>query len=180
MSHNRISRSKVSSKSRASGKIITHKPKKPKYKNHETKRDEKMKAQIFSLDTIIGVVIFLVVFTVFFAILTKNTQQDTTARLNEEAQILLNRLTTQINSLNADRNIVIVKSGRVIEERIDTLMHLNYDELKASLGIQGDFCIFLEDKDGKVINISDIIERDDVVGIGYDKINISGLPCQMG
>ncbi|MFP4112270.1 MAG: hypothetical protein ACLFPQ_01390 [Candidatus Woesearchaeota archaeon] len=179
---NKTSKSRQYSKKNNSKTNSIDKAKKNQnYKNKKDKEINKMKAQVFSLDTIIGVVIFLVVFTIFFAILTKNTQQDTTEQLNQEAQVLLNKLTTtDDSSLSPGQDLAIVKGGRVVEERIPELLGKDYEELKASLGIKGDFCIFFEDRDGNIINISDITGRDDIIGLGNQKINISGVPCSMG
>jgi len=49
---------------------------------------------------------------------------------------------------------------------------MEYDDVKESLGIKNDFCLYFEDEQGNIVQV-DHISR----GIGYNKIHVSGMPC---
>ena len=60
-----------------------------------------------------------------------------------------------------------------MEEKVESLEEMNYDEIKSMLGIKSDFCIFFEDITGNLVNINDVKS-----GIGSQKIHINGEPCK--
>lgn len=143
------------------------------------KAEDKMKAQIFSMDTIIGVVIFLVIFAIFFGVLSKNMQRDQKEALNEEARVIVNRLTQQDLNPGGQKDISIIKDGVLMETDLIDFANKNYSEIKALLGVKGDFCIFFEDSQGNVMNLSNLTAIQ-TLGFGSDEIFISGFPCKTG
>jgi hypothetical protein len=153
-------------------------------KKDKSQKKDKMKAQIFSLDTIVGVVIFLVIFTIFFAVLSRNAQDDTTSVLSEEAELLVNKLTKNDPALiDSERDINIVEDGNLNDKKIDDLVGKDYEELKSLLGVKGDFCIYFEDENGNIINMSAELQDPEIadrLGFGSEDVLINGLPCKMG
>ena len=53
---------------------------------------------------------------------------------------------------------------------------MNYRDLKGKLGIKNDFCIYFEDEDGNLVNISDLVGIQ-VAGIGSPNATVSGMMC---
>ncbi|MBR9692894.1 hypothetical protein GOV07_03085 [Candidatus Woesearchaeota archaeon] len=127
------------------------------------------KAQVWSMDLIIAVVIFLLAIGVFY-FFTEGKVEEDTSRLQIESQIIANRLT-------GDENISIVKDGAIDDEKLQTLILKNdeYDKLKEELGVHDDFCMVLRDQNGSIILIGN--GTDNRVGIGspHIKVNISGV-----
>ena len=88
------------------------------------------------------------------------------ADLAEEAEIVLEKLT------KGDTEINLLSSNTLLEEKLENLDRMGYDEVKNILGIKSDFCIYFEDATGNIVKIDDISP-----GIGSDKIYINGEPC---
>lgn len=141
----------------------------------ETFSKTEKKGQVFSLDTIIGVVIFLVVFTVFFAMVSKNTEKDSSTLLSEEAQMLTNRLVVKDDE--RDGISLVNQEGQLTAERLDELSAKDYELLKKQLDMDGDFCVFFENMDGSINE--QLIQEMEKVGIGSDRINVTGISCSM-
>ena len=125
----------------------------------------KLKAQSWSIDITLGVVIFIAAFFVFYALL--NANPDAKARnLQEEASLIIK----QVGSEEAPLRIVDNKEINV--SRINGLKSISYEELKRKLRIEGDFCIYMEDEKGNLVLINNSYK-----GVGSPDINLSGTPC---
>ena len=125
----------------------------------------KLKAQSWSIDITLGVIIFIAAFFVFYALL--NANPDAKARnLQEEASLVIK----QIGSEEAPLRIVDNKEINV--SRINELKNISYEELKRKLRVEGDFCIYMEDEKGNLVLINNSYK-----GVGSPDINLSGTPC---
>ncbi len=123
------------------------------------------KAQSWSLDATIAVVIFMGAIVVFYSYL--NNQTDTKHRLLSGQATMISRLLTA-----DDSSIRVVKNGSIDDEKLMELRGIEYKQLKGQLKISSDFCIYLEDGDGNIVLINNLHK-----GIGSDKINLSNAPC---
>ena len=103
------------------------------------------KAQVWSMDLIIAVVIFLLAIGVFY-FFTEGKVDENTSKLYIESQIIANRLT-------GDENISIVKDGAIDDEKLQKLVLKgdDYEKLKEELGVHDDFCMVLRDQEGNII-----------------------------
>ena len=132
------------------------------------------KAQAWSIDLVIGVLIFLLVVGLFYATLTRNQSQDTTSiRIASE---------TVATKLVNDPETSIVENNKVSSKKLKELIKQIKEEpdlVRQEFGIEGDFCIFFEDERGNLFPI--FIDEDDGVdvyhGIGSDRINVTGISC---
>lgn len=123
------------------------------------------KAQSWSIDIALGVIIFIGAFFIFYALL--NSNPNTKANdLREEASIVIKQVTSE-GSL-----IRVVDGNEINISKLNELKNLSYDELKKRLRIEGDFCIYLEDDKGNLVLINNSYR-----GIGAQSINLSGTPC---
>ena len=86
----------------------------------------------------------------------------------EMADQLVSRLT--IDSRDQDGMAFLVKDT-VDPQLLDYFASRNYDQVKAELGIQGDFAIHFEDKNGNIIPIGQ------KMCIGSATASINGIPC---
>ncbi len=123
------------------------------------------KAQTWSVDIILAVVLFMGAFFLFYVLLSDNTSI-IAGNLQDEASIVIKQVSS------GDAQLRIVDKNEINITKINELKNISYDELKQRLRIQGDFCIFLEDENGNVILINNTY-----AGIGSPEINISGVPC---
>ena len=123
------------------------------------------KAQSWSIDIIIGIIVFIAAFFIFYELLNQNpnTRADS---LKEDASIIIKQITTK------DGAVRIVDGNEINVSRLNDLKNLSYDELKRRLRIEGDFCIYFEDKNGNLVLINNSYR-----GIGSASINLSGTPC---
>lgn len=62
--------------------------------------------------------------------------------------------------------------GEVMEEKLLMLRSKDYQEIKKSIGLQKDFCIYFQDEEGNLLNIDE-----DVHALGSPDIKINDQPC---
>lgn len=124
------------------------------------------KSQIWSLDIIIASVIFIIAIVVFLAIYYSGSSGLTHEQLLRESN-KINELISGSGQGSASLafiigpNIDIDQTGRVQE--------YSYEELKSEMGVRANFCIYLEDMDGRVINLSEFTDETlNEIGIGHN------------
>ena len=110
-------------------------------------------------------IVLLLMLALFVILKTAFTPQKTD--LVQEAEIVLYTLT------GGYAKISLIDSNELIEEKVENLDQMGYDEIKNILGIKNDFCIFFEDASGNLVKIDGIN-----LGIGSNKIYINGNPCK--
>ena len=125
----------------------------------------KLKAQSWSIDVALGVVIFIGAFFIFYGLLNENPNT-TVSKLKDEALTVIKQL---ISGASPPR---IVDDNQLNITKINQLKNLSYDELKRRLRVEDDFCIYFEDENGNLILINNSYK-----GVGASKINLSGTPC---
>lgn len=122
------------------------------------------KAQSWSFDVTLGVIIFLTAFISIFTLI--NYQQESNAgNVQAESSYLLSQIKAENSPLR------IVQDNSINESGLGELASLSYGELKSKAGAKNDFCIYLEDANGNIIPINSSM------GIGSPDINVSGTPC---
>ena len=122
-------------------------------------------SQAWSIDVMLAIVIFITTIFLFFVFLNP-TQKSDVGELRDEASIVLK----DIESAGSDLGIV---DGAIINEtKLQELLGKDYQEIKKSLRIKNDFCIYFEDENGNIIYI-----EQNRPGVGSGTINISNVPC---
>ena len=88
------------------------------------------------------------------------------SNLEDDAKILLNALT--------DRNeqVRLLESNELMGEKIMVLAGMDYNRVRAIVGVKNDFCIYFEDITGSILKVDGM-----GTGIGSGKIYINGQPC---
>lgn len=142
------------------------------------KEGEDMKTKLgqnWSLDLIIGVIVFVMVIAVFYAILNTETESDF-KKVQEDAQVAVAKISM---SGESSTKINLIKEGVIDKNTYDELCEETYDEVRTLLAIESEFCIYLEDFDGSMI-----LCENGRAGIGNEKdfllSNISGIPIYCG
>jgi hypothetical protein len=130
------------------------------------------KRELFNFNNAITLLVILFLFvilkTIFIpsetvSLLLEKVKTD----LTEEAEIVLDKLT------NGPVEISLLSSNELIEEKIENLGRMDYEEVKNIFGIENDFCIFFEDISGNIVQIDSLNP-----GIGSNLIYIDGNPCE--
>jgi hypothetical protein len=124
-----------------------------------------MKAQTWSFDIIVAVVIFAVAFLLFYYLLGLG-QSSEIRDLQTQAEIVGKEITLENSSFS------IIENDTINPKRLEELAGKNYSKIKRKLRIEGDFCIYIEDQDGNIIPVNDSVKA-----IGSPIINISDEPC---
>ena len=129
------------------------------------------RGQAWSVDLVVGVLIFLLVIGLFYSLLSRNVNDDTT-QLKIESETVANKL-----SDNAESSLIT--NGEVDLEKVKTFTEKGIEKLKADLGVSNDFCIFFEDDAGNVVPIviNDSGTQKIYYSIGSENINVSGCEC---
>jgi len=111
------------------------------------------KAQTWSVDLIVGVVIFLLIVIVMYALLTQNDDDD--LELRAQIDVVAAGIDTKNNATTS-------VPGVIDEENIDMdairelyAQGASYGEIKERLGIKSEFCLMLIDDTGGIIEIND-------------------------
>lgn len=111
-------------------------------------------SQAWSMDIMMAFIIFIGTIFVFYSIISNN-QEAKTKELQEDALRVL-------KNLNITQNIT----------QIGELLTEDYPELKKKLRVKNDFCIYFEDEEGNIIEISE-----SVTGIGSSDITVGENVC---
>ncbi|MDD5086343.1 MAG: hypothetical protein PHV16_01195 [Candidatus Nanoarchaeia archaeon] len=135
------------------------------------------KAQTWSLDLMIAILIFIVVIISFFYIINSSLQETDTDKLKQEAEFIPERLISSDTNNNQIYQGVNEESpgGNIIDDKyLNNLVEKSktpegYEEIRKELGIQGDFYIHFEDEEGNIIYIDD---DNDIAGIGHEDVEI--------
>lgn len=91
--------------------------------------------------------------------------QESDEELQEEAENILDGLT------NGDEHTFAVNDF-FQEEILAKISGMSYKELKDSLNVENDFCIYFEDENGNLVEV-----KDGLRSVGSDAIVINGRPC---
>ena len=117
------------------------------------------------MDVMLAIVIFVGTIFVFYAIFSAD-QKGASEELEKDASKVLKSVSSE------DPNVGIMDGIEVDEAKLEQLLGKDYNIIKEQIRADKDFCIFLEDENGKVIYISP-----GQPGIGSSKIRISDVPC---
>src|SRR3989338_2499151 len=122
------------------------------------------KAQTWSMDVILGVILFLGAFFIFYSLLNQNFNK---------ADSLKQDASSVIREVSSGESLIrIVDNNEVNISKIGMLKNISYEELKFKFRIEGDFCIYIEDEKGNLVLINNSYRS-----IGAPTINVSGVPC---
>ena len=123
------------------------------------------KAQSWSIDIILGVLIFTAAFFVLYSVLYSSSNTSA-GSLNEQASLIIKQ------TAGGNSAVAVVNDNEVNISKFNELKNLSYEELKRMLRVEGDFCIYLEDEKGNLVLINNSYR-----GVGSPNINLSGAPC---
>ena len=121
------------------------------------------------MDIIIATFVFIVIFIIFFGVLSNISETQTKKRLQEEGEMLA-------ETVSSTSPVGFVKANRVDVQEVMNINTTNYSQLKTELDIRNDFCIYFEDENGTVISIRNETGQG-IRSIGNQLAVINGVPC---
>ena len=124
------------------------------------------KAQSWSTDLILGVVIFLLIITVIYTLSTKDKtpRSDLLQQRGEE-------IVTKLDSSTGNARYPVIQEGQIDEQTVETVYGKSFDDLKKDLQVDGKYCIFMEDEQGRIVVVGG------KTGVGSDELSVSGYDC---
>ncbi|MBN1157681.1 hypothetical protein JXA85_08745 [Candidatus Woesearchaeota archaeon] len=128
----------------------------------------KKRSQTISTDVVVAIVLFMIAFVFFFQIISK--QSTSSASLRRESEMLPVRLTNP----GPDRPAAFIVENKVDKSRLKEVAGKNYSELKEELNLKHEFCLYFEDEQGNLIDISKDTGRS---CIGSSAASLNGVPC---
>ncbi len=135
---------------------------------------KRKRGQVWSMDLIIAVLIFLIVAGLFYSLLNMKMKEGK-GSLQAESQTIASKLLK-----DRTRNLKITeKRNKISEDKLKQLTDEDYEKLKKDLGVNNEFCIFFENQDGEIKPINNS-ENEEVTGIGSARgdLNLTeGTPC---
>jgi len=141
------------------------------------------KAQTWSMDIIVAVSLFIIIFILFVGILSNMTEKQKESRLSEQGETIAAQIS------NPDNEFAFVLDEKVEDEELRNVINTydgDYDTLKNQLNVRDNFCIYVEDSDGNLIPLHSVeipedAKKDDVFphvyGIGSVDAKINDVEC---
>ncbi|HLP79073.1 MAG TPA: hypothetical protein VK158_00400 [Acidobacteriota bacterium] len=123
------------------------------------------RAQNWSVEIIVSLSVFIVMFIAVFAIVQVR-EPTPLSKVQSESEIFLERFYSSEPS--SPRAYEFIYRNVVDTDKLVELSELDYESLKAQLGIKSDFCIILLDENGNVIPING------KYGVGSENIYVDG------
>ncbi len=106
------------------------------------------KAQTWSVDLVLGVVIFLLIVVIIYSLIASNPSNKT--ELRDDADKIYLYLNENENSKDISN---LINGSEISEDELIELYNMDYDELKAKLGITSDFCIVLISDNNAIVTV---------------------------
>lgn len=126
---------------------------------------EKKQGQAWSIDMIIAVVIFVLIISILYSVLNRQAETDLV-----DLQVEANTLAAKLKDPNSP--VCNVISGTTLDEaKLRECFTNNPDYIREQLGLKSNFCIYVEDSEGRIIYI------DNRAGVGDNDLIIGPTPC---
>lgn len=122
------------------------------------------------MDLVIAVVIFGFIAVIFYSLLLIQ-QKPSVEELQARAQDLNVLLEAGVGPCGS-----IIDGQSVTPDKLQCLFSLDYASTKTQLRVQGDFCIYLEDDNGKIYIVGNNTIGNKT-GFGSDTLIVGGTPC---
>jgi hypothetical protein len=121
------------------------------------------------MDLVIAVVVFGFMAVIFYSLVVIQ-DQPSVEELEKNAEAINAELE------NGVPNCGVIIAGQTVDEaKLQCLFGMDYDALKQEIGIDGEFCIYLEDTAGGLYIVSN--QTANKTGFGNPQLIISGTPC---
>ncbi len=131
------------------------------------------KAQTWSADLLLAFSVFLITMAVFLYVLNLSKESTAQTKMKQEVSLLPNYF---VMGRAPDSKLAFIEGNRVLPDKLSDVANMSYSQLKSLLGIKYDFCIYFEDEQGNLINLSRFLDIP-VVGIGSPQARVNNMAC---
>ena len=150
------------------------------------------KAQVASMDIIMATVMFLMVAAFILSYIFSGVTDDKLSALDGESRIILSALVSSDSESSSELHISDAGNlnQRALESFINKMLYTEgfYDDMKSEFNIENEFCIHIEDADGNLVYLSELIDDKEIInllidesnmvyGLGSSVIHLGGNPC---
>lgn len=132
------------------------------------KKEEMERAQVWSIDVLLALVIFTAVILIFYTTLNAKTNPGL-----KELQLQASGLKI---SLEKHLDLGFIYSDKIDSTKLKNFsdqVEVDYSSVKQELGLVEDFCIFYEDEEGNLIPVDGKV----AIGNSTEKLLINGKRC---
>ena len=135
-------------------------------KMKKRRRANMKKAQTWSTDAVVGVVLFFLAVILLFYLSGPIAENRQTIKLQADAD--------KLPSIVGTGNLTgtFIDGANVNTGKLAAVSNISYENLKSLLGIESEFCIYFEDEKGNIVPV-----QGDRMGIGSSLVNLSGTGC---
>ncbi len=126
------------------------------------------KGQVWSIDILLAVVIFVSVILIFYVTMVPRQKPQMKDLEAESGALKL--------ELEKNNEFGFLIDGEVNDTKLQAFIDnatANYSALKKKMGVKGEFCLFYEDSEGNVVPIG----SNNLVGVGNSSIIVAGDNC---
>ena len=122
------------------------------------------------MDLVIAVVIFGFIAVIFYSLVLIQ-QKPSIEELQQTAQTIDTKLEGNVPGCGQ-----IISGQSVTPEQLQCLYGLNYAQVKQQLGINANFCIYVQDSSGRIYLVGNN-SYGNKTGFGDPSLIIAGVPC---
>jgi len=129
-------------------------------------------AQTWSIDLIIAMVIFILIITIFYAMIS-SPETTRTRELQEEGQKISAKLESSATACD------LLDQGDISRDQLNLCFQSSVDEFRRKAGIRNRFCVYLQDQNGRTIAFERLQSGSLVkqMGFGDPELTLAGVPC---
>ncbi len=100
------------------------------------------------MDLIIAVVLFITSFAALYGFITYLLVEPEEQSLSREGQVVATAIAAQ------GSKVQFVDAQQINVTKLEDLSEKTYDEIKGELGTHHNFCLYIEDEEGKLVTLS--------------------------
>lgn len=138
--------------------------------SQQGRTEEMGRGQVWSVDVLLAVVIFVSVILVFYVTMNANDKKGLSELESDATELKA--------ALRQNSEFGFITQQKLDEEKFKAFVGnatTDYTGVKNKLGLKGDFCIFYEDSEGHVVAIN--ATGNLLPGVGGRDVMIDGYPC---
>ncbi|MFT4310349.1 MAG: hypothetical protein ACMXYC_01840 [Candidatus Woesearchaeota archaeon] len=128
----------------------------------------KRTAQMWSIEVVLAITTFIVVFVFIVAFLSLRSQGRGVLELQQEA-VKVSEV------LGQHPQYQLIKEGRIDSEQFIRMRDIPAEQLRRELGVDTHFCLFMLDEDDNLVPV--YFDGENVSSFGSQHITIDGLAC---
>ena len=100
----------------------------------------KKRGQTWSFDLVIAVILFIIVVAVFYAFLSSRNDSSGAQEQVDSAKSVSTQFICDAAKASP---YCFIEDGSVVDEKLEDLPSFNYDDIRADMGVNGDFCVYM-------------------------------------